>query len=259
MARTERTAAVVLRSVAYGESDRILTILTESHGKVAVMARGARKSSRRFGGALEPYALIEADFAPGRGDLGRLAEARLVRAFPGVLTDLTRMSVAAAGLELVREALPDREAPDPRLLPTVVRFFELCERLGTDALRFAFALRVLAIAGLSPNLSSCGRCGLEAPEGRAALFDARLGAVVCRGCGGGPYKIGGRLRSSLARAATGAWEQIAGEAWRDVERAAAQRVLDAFLERHLGRRLAGGDVLSQVREVQRSHDRRIDE
>ncbi|MEQ8457775.1 MAG: DNA repair protein RecO [Sandaracinaceae bacterium] len=259
MARTERTAAVVLRSVAYGESDRILTLLTEAHGKLAVMARGARKSTRRFGGALEPYALIEADCALGRGDLGRLAEARLVRAFPGVLADLTRMSVAAAGLELVREVLPDRETPDPRLLPTVIRFFELSERLGTDALRFAFALRVLNIAGLSPNLASCGRCGVEAPEGRAALFDPGLGAIVCRSCGGGPFKIGGRLRTSLAHASTGRWEHVAGEDWLETDRAAAQRVLDAFLERHLGRRLAGGDVLSQVREVRRSYDRSVEE
>src|SRR5690606_35881161 len=94
VARTEHTPAVVLRSIAYGEADRIVTLLTESRGKVALMARGARKSARRLAGALEPYAIVEAEIAMGSGDLGRLAQARVLRAFPGVLADLERMSVA---------------------------------------------------------------------------------------------------------------------------------------------------------------------
>jgi DNA repair protein RecO (recombination protein O) len=253
--RTERSAAVLLRSVAYAESDRIVTLLTESRGKVALMARGARRSRKRFGGALEPYALVEAELGLGRGEIGRLAEARVVRAFPGILADLSKMSLAAAGLELVREATPEREPPDRRLLPTVVRFFELVEGSAAEELRLAFTLRLLALLGLSPNLERCGRCGRPAPDGKAALFEPGLGAIVCRACGGGPLKLTGALRRRLAAAGTRRWDALAGEAWPAEERRTAARAVDAFLERHLGRRLAGGDVLTQVREVERTNPR----
>lgn len=250
---------MLLRSVAYGESDRIVTLLTESRGKVALMARGARRSAKRFAGSLEPYALIEAELALGRGDVGRLAEARVIRAFPGILSDLTAMSVAASGLELVREALADRDEPDPRMLPTIVRFFEIVETTATEEARLSFALRLLTLAGLSPNLSSCGRCDREAPAARAALFDPVQGALRCRACGGGPIKLDGALRASLTAAGTSGWDAIAQETWIDARREAAGAALSAFLSHHLGRRLAAADVLSQVRGVAERERRASDE
>lgn len=251
MARTERTAAVLLRSVAYGEADRIVTLLTEARGKVALMARGARKSTRRFVGALEPYALIEAEIALGQGSVGRLAEARVVRAFPGILASLEKISIAAAGLEIARETVGEAEEPDERLLPTIVRFFELLEE--SDALiavHLAFTLRLLALTGHAPNLEHCGRCARIAPNGKAALFDPTLGAIVCRDCGGAPDKLSGGQRAAMIAAGTRAWDSVD-------ERldAPAAGLISAFLERHLTRRLAGGDVVSQVREVQRRSKR----
>ena len=75
------TRAILLRSVAYGEADRIVTLLTDAHGKVALMARGARRSQRRFAGSLEPFAVIEAEVALGAGEVGRLGGARVLQAF----------------------------------------------------------------------------------------------------------------------------------------------------------------------------------
>lgn len=257
MAQTERTAAVLLRSIAYGESDRIVTLLTESRGKLALMARGARRSARRFSGALEPYTLIEAEIALGRGDVGRLAEARVIRVFPGVLADLTKMSVAASGLELVRESIGERDEPDPRLLPTVVRFFEIVERSSAEEVAIAFEARLLAITGLSPNLESCGRCGRAAPVGKAALFDPVGGALSCRACGGGPMKLSGGLRATLLRAGGREWDAVALEPLSEVDRIAARRAMGAFLERHLGKRLAGADMVTQVREVAAAYGRAV--
>lgn len=257
MSRTEHTAAVVLRSVVYGESDRIVTLLTDARGKISLIARGARKSQKRFAGALEPYALIEAEIAVGRGDLGRLVEARVVRAFPGVLADLERMSIAAAGLELVREAMPDRE-PDARILPAVIRFFELVETSPpVDELRVAFAMRLLALIGLAPNLEACGRCGRAAPDGKAALFDPALAALVCRACGGGPIKLAGGTRERLRGATTRAWDALATSEWPDIT--IARSTVDELLSRHLSHRLAGGELVAQVREVRNTYARKMEE
>src|SRR5690606_18077283 len=144
-----------------------------------------------------------------------------------LLGDLERMSVAASGLELVREAVPERE-PDPRPLPTLERSFAVASATPPrDEVRVAFSLRVLALAGRSPNLASCGRCGRAAPEGKAALFDPTLAAVVCRACGGAPIKLSGALRARLGRAAARRWDEEAGAAWPAGEIAAAREALDA--------------------------------
>jgi len=253
MARTETTAAVLLRSVAYGDADRIVTLLTEARGKVALMARGARKSKKRFAGALEPYALIEAEIALGRGDVGRLAQARVVRAFPGLLTSLEKIGVAAACLEVVRETVADHDEPDARLVPSVVRLLEVLEGLEPDQiapLHLGFVLRWLALTGHSPNFTHCGRCSRAAPEGKAALFDPQLGAIVCRACGGGPTKVGGALREAMLQASTRRWDTP--DARLTPDGAAA---IDAFLAHHLPRRLAGADLVSQVRAVSRGTER----
>ena len=120
---------MLVRSVDYGEADRIVTLLTEHTGLVALMARSARKSQRRFAGALEPFGVIDAELALGRGEVGRLASARLVRGFPTLLGSLPAMREAGRALELVRDATPPRES-DPRLLATVEHLFE---RLAAEA------------------------------------------------------------------------------------------------------------------------------
>ncbi|MFK7990575.1 MAG: DNA repair protein RecO [Sandaracinaceae bacterium] len=251
MPRSERTPAVLLRSVVYGETDRIVTLLTESHGKVGAIARGARASRRRFGAHLEPYSLIEAELVFGRGDLARLASARGVRVFPGILADLGRMTVAAAGLEVVRLAVADGDPPDARLLPTVVRLFELAEQSHEEVLRVAFVMRVLSLTGLAPGLERCGKCGRVAPAGRAAYFDPTLGSVVCRACGGAHLKLSGTLRRLLIAAQGRGWDDVATTALPAALSRVAAQTMDEFAVAHLGRRLAAGEAVGQVREMKR--------
>ncbi|MGF1464978.1 MAG: DNA repair protein RecO [Sandaracinaceae bacterium] len=247
MARTIFTPAVVLRRVAYGEADQVLTLLTEAYGRVGVLARGARKSTRRFAGALEPFCVLDVEVALGRGELGRLAQARLVRAFPALLADLDRMTTAGACLELVRELLPPRE-PDPSWLPTVVDLLEALDAgAPPEELRIAFTLRFLALTGFAPGLERCGRCDRPAPPGRAALFDPVLGALVCRACGGAPWKLSGSLRARMTASLGPRWTAV--EAWPSPEVAVARTAVTDFVTHHLGRRLRGGSAVAQVREL----------
>lgn len=225
---------MLLRSVAYGESDRVVTLLTDAHGKVSLLARGARASKKRFpGGALEPFGVIEAEMALGSGELGRLASARLARGFPRLLGSLARIELAGAGIEHVRALLPVRE-PDVRLLPTVERFFESLDGADEPALeaRIAFELRLLALAGLAPRLDACARCGRRA-EDRAGLFDPGAGALICRACGGGPIHLSASTRARMIACLREGWAE-AGQGWSARERSEALDALDAFVRRHAG-------------------------
>lgn len=241
--------------MVYGETDRIVTLLTERFGKVGAIARGARASRRRFGAHLEPYGLIEAELVFGRSDLARLGSARGLRAFPGILSALDRMSVAAAGLEVVRLAVADEDPPDERLFPAVLRFFELAERGGEETLRLAFTMRVLALTGLAPGLERCGKCGREAPTGRAAMFDPALGSIVCRACGGAALKLTGTLRRFLLAAEGSRWDELAETRLPPALRSVATTAVDEFAMVHLGRRLVAAEAAGQVREMNRVYAR----
>jgi DNA repair protein RecO (recombination protein O) len=220
----------VLRSVDFGEADRILTLLTERHGRLAVIARGARRSQRRFAGALEPFAILEATIALGSGDVSRLSEARVVRAFPRLLGSLAAMREAGRALELVRRVAPQREG-EPRLLAVVEQLFEEldqgpAEERESGGAHLRAALRALAVVGLSPRLDACVGCGRAPEPHQAALFDPGRGGIVCRACGGGPLRLSARARRWMLAATT-------GEPGPLEDRADVDAALDAFVARHL--------------------------
>ena len=106
MPTSESTRALLLRSVDYGEADRVVTLLTERFGRVAAMARGARRSQKRFGGALSPLCVLSVELRPGRGELWTLSGARIEAACLRLLPDLPRMNGCFAGLELLRALTP---------------------------------------------------------------------------------------------------------------------------------------------------------
>lgn len=228
----------MLRSVDYGDSDRIVTLLTATSGKLACMARGARRSQKRFAGALEPFQLIEVELAPGSsGRLGRLAQARVVRAHPGILSSLERMNTAGEALELVREVVPDADCDLEVFAATAAMLKELgTPQTEPQALWVCFCLRLMALSGFSPRLDACGRCGKQPDVEQAALFDPRSGQLVCRECGGAPEKFSGRLRACLAQAAAGDWAGAARGLPRS-ELTQAHRAVHGFAEHRLERRL----------------------
>lgn len=243
------TDAILLRAVDYRDADRIVTLLTRELGKVAVMARGARRSRRRFGGALEAYALLRAEVALGRGEVGRLAQAQVQRAYPRTIADLRRIALAGAGLELVREIAPARE-PDERLFDATVRFLEVLDAAAEarEEILLAFEVRVMSIAGFTPGVDVCARCGKRAPEGKAAEFDPGVGGIVCRACGGGTVHLSGGARERIRAAAGGGWAE-ASLAWSAREVGEVRRAIGEHVHAHVGRRLAGADLVAQIGEL----------
>jgi len=247
------TAAFVLRAVDLRESDRLLTLLTRELGKVSAVARGARTSRKRFGGALETFALVEVVLGRGRGREGlySLTEATLIEAHAGLASDLERLGAAAMIVELAREVIPDHE-PDERLFDIVAEALGLLSSesgCATRALAVSAALRVLACAGLGLGASRCTACGQPVPPGRKAHFDPRRGGVVCTACGGGPIllpaaAVGALAELERATLAESAAASIPATALLEIETA-----LGCFLEQHLVRPLRSDHFRRQVGPV----------
>jgi DNA repair protein RecO (recombination protein O) len=205
VARTTR--ALVLARVAFGESDLIITLFTESVGRVSVLARGGRKSQKRFGGSLEPMHTLSVRFDERAGaELAALREATLAVARVHLVADLDRMQAAGRALGWVRRACPPH-TPEPEVW---LGMSDLLDRLNdpassaSPALCLAEAgLRLLGALGWGLDFERCVRCGKPCEPGRAALVDAARGGLVCRGCGGARRRVEGAARERLRRAAEG--------------------------------------------------------
>lgn len=237
MGESVTTDALLLRASDYRDADRIVTLFTRDLGKVSAIARSAKSSKRRFGGALEPYCVIRVELDPGRGELMQLKRAEVVRMFGGVLSDLGRMEAGGAALALVREAA---RAPDGLLFLSSVQYLTLLEHEPDEqrAALLAFAMRALALSGMAPRLAACGRSGVAVPPERAAYFDPALGAVVARRFGGGPFLLDGATRARLIAAQGEGWIEVARAPWEPAALHAARCALAAFMALQLSPELA---------------------
>lgn len=221
--RIQQTRALLLRSVDYRDSDRIVTLLTEDSGKISALARGARKSQRRFGGALQPYVLMHAQLRPGRGELAHLDRVSVDRSFHGILRSLDAIGAAGAALALIRERLPEQER-EPAVFDAAVRFLEaLDEDAPAEEALLSLQVRVLTMLGFAPTLDRCVGCGKVPSPGKAASFDAPRGGIVCRACGGGRLVLSARaLRRWMMLQST---TELPKEPWPELER---QQIHDAL-------------------------------
>ncbi len=209
------TRAILLRSVDYRESDRIVTLFTEEQGKTSAIARAARASHKRFGGALQSLCVIDVRLERGRGDLQVVHEARVLSPCLGVLASLARIEAAGAGLEMLRFLLADRH-PEPEVFGLCVGFLEHLDAGHDPPTRLLqFQMDTLERLGFSPELSACGVCGKAAPSGRAALFRPSAGAIVCRACGGGALRLSAGTRETLLSYRAAGEAEGAESAWPD--------------------------------------------
>lgn len=106
-----RTKAVVLRRTNYGESDRILNLLTPE-GKIAVLARGVRKEKSRLAGGIEPFSVTDVVIHQGRSSLGTLTSAKMLRFFGNILSDLDRLELAGSFLKRLDRAAEQVNVPE---------------------------------------------------------------------------------------------------------------------------------------------------
>lgn len=243
-----RDEAFLLRAVDYRDHDRIVTLLTREHGAIGVMARGARRSRKRFGGALEPFQRVAITWKPGRG-LGTLAEAVVRRSHPVLLGSLAKLRVAGEATAFVRTLCAEGQA-EPVVFDELDRFFAHLGAagetaassgapLGSDvaALGLAFRMRLLGLFGASPELEVCGVSGLPCPDDRPAYFDPTRGTLVSRRHGGGPFLLGASTRARLREAASEDWAVVA---FSTEELEEATPAIDAFVREHVGARSHGG-------------------
>ena len=147
------TDAIVLRRVNYGEADRIVTLLTPSDGKLALVARGVRRPKSKLAGGIELLSISSVTYAGGRsGGLGTLVSARLEQHFGNIVKDLARVQLGYELLQTADKITEDQPEPEYfTLLATGLAALNMPD-VPADLIKVWFGAGLLRLAGLTPNL-----------------------------------------------------------------------------------------------------------
>jgi DNA repair protein RecO (recombination protein O) len=228
------TDAIVLHSMDYLESSRILRLVTRDGGVRSALAKGARRSSRRFGTGLDLFAqgIAQLYTKPGR-DLDTLANFDVVRSRPALGEDMGRFAGASAIAELTLRF--GRDAADVALFDAVATALDALSLAPADAAltaTLAGAWRIVAELGFAPATDVCGDCHAPLDDDVSVMFSHRAGGALCPRCG--RLAPAGRVLPHEARATLRRF--LSGEpnvALDDASGRAHQRLLREFLAEHL--------------------------
>ena len=170
-----RDRGVVVRTIKLGEADRIVSVITEHHGKVRAVVKGVRKTKSRYGGRLEPLRHLDLQFYEGRGDLDIVTQAETRDHWPVIRGDLDRLGKAMTLAEAVDQLAQERQS-DARLYSMLVGALNTLEDADSPMLLPAFLLKLLAHEGVSPSLD---RCVVGGETEDLVAFDPGLGGLTC--------------------------------------------------------------------------------
>ena len=249
----ENTHAVILRSVDIAESDRILHLLVPEYGRLTAVAKGARRSTKRFAGTLDLFNHLRVSLHRRRGAaIGRLEQAVLVRHYAPLRTDAARFALGCYLLELLDRLAPEgaQRADAARLFDFALQTLEwIAARRPTPQQRVLLLLRALDALGLRPELRACVRCGREPGERDASRFHVAEGGPVCDACA---ERLSGLL--SVQRGTLRALEQGLRLEPAQLDRlvlspralAEAEQLLDRFSRFHVGVELTSERFLREM-------------
>lgn len=176
------TCGVVLRETETKESDKILTVLTPDHGRISVIARGARRRTCRFAASCQTLAYSELTLAH-RGEWYYLNDGATRALFDGLRADLAALALGFYFAELT-ETVSSPEIPAPELLSHLLNGLYALDALKKppELVKPAFELRLMSLAGYEPLADGCAVCGAAEPED--ARLDTVEGVVRCGACSG---------------------------------------------------------------------------
>lgn len=223
-----RDIGLVLRLRDFAETDRIVTVLTQTRGKLPVLVKGARRIASRHGGALDLANTVELVYYVRKG-LQLLKEVALVQPFHA-RGDLEAVEAALRGLALVDRALPEG-TPEPAAYRKISEYIDALRTPGRpEVTELAFSLQLLGAVGHRPGLIGCMGCGAE----QALRWHPARGGLVCPSCGGHGPEVPPGLWRSLAALIRLPLDRAASVRFDAARLEQAQLLVRRFWDYHLG-------------------------
>ncbi|MCK9274555.1 MAG: DNA repair protein RecO [Syntrophales bacterium] len=178
-----KATGFVLNFRDYGESDRIVTFFTDQTGKLKGIAKGARRSQKRFANAIEPFSLSAIIFSRRRAEgLCLIEDCRVLNHFPRIREDLEKTLMASYFIDLA-DSFTEEGAVSHRLFKHMSDFLNLleAEKAGESIMRL-FEFRLLCISGYEPTLGHCISCRKPVESLKEISFGISDGGIKCEKC-----------------------------------------------------------------------------
>jgi len=242
----KESEAIVLRTYPLREADLLVTLFTRLEGKVRGVARSAKKSKRRFGGALEPLTYVRATYEDREPqELARLDSCEVLES--PLATEVSYPRAVALGhvAELLDELLPDREANDAIFRLAISVLGSLRGPHVWMPVTY-FELWITRLVGFLPEFSECLVCG-RALNGHRAFFHALADGLMCAGDKRlASSEMSAESRAIAAQMFRAPVENFAGEPWPKMRGADLRRFLKQALERHIEKKLVTAGMLEKI-------------
>jgi DNA repair protein RecO (recombination protein O) len=241
------TPAIVLRRVAYGEADLIVTFLGLDTGRVSALARGARRSTRRFAGGVGPGLAGEAKLRERAGAELLGCESFVVgRDRAGLSGDLAKAAHAAYAVELCDRLCPPRH-PEPSAYAWLDELLGRLDagRATAERLR-VFELGLLRALGLGPSFAACAACGRSDLGDEDVAFRAEAGGVLCPACGKAAERMSAQTRRALVQLSESSLASADDLTLDRALAAACRRVTLALLREHVHGPLRSLDFIEKM-------------
>ncbi len=183
MRSSHKTTAIILNSLDYGESDRILTFYTEEFGKLKGIAKGARRSKKRFPNALEPFSLLHVIFSKRERDTLVLIEnCDIINHHPGIRENLDKTLVSSYLLELT-DKFTQEGKKDMALFQLLKNFLHMIDSgIHSEELIRFFEIRILKLSGYEPIFDRCMLCNKPVSHDELYRFVPSKGGIKCKTC-----------------------------------------------------------------------------
>jgi DNA repair protein RecO (recombination protein O) len=181
---TVSTPAVLLSTIRYGETSRIVRLCTRDHGVVSAIAKGALRPRSRFGAALQPLSSGTAHLIlHDRRDLHLLTGFDLTRLRMSLAGDVARFAAASALAEVMQKfGHPEPHPESADLLEGALTLLEDAPAEAFEPLALRMLWRLVSVLGFAPTLEQCARDGVPVAPTGPLPFSTSDGGALCASC-----------------------------------------------------------------------------
>ncbi len=251
--RNIHSEAVMLSASDMGETDRLVSVYTKDFGRIKAVAKGAKRSLKRFGSGLEPFTHIEIYFADNENSgLARLENCRIINTYPEIASDLKMVAYGSYLLELVNMFTPERQK-NPRIFYLLNYFIKLLSggNLRESMLRL-FEHRFFMLTGYMPQFLQCVGCGESFSLERNYMFSVNRGGIVCSNCrssGHGLIPLSNGTIRLFQKAKDFGISKLDRIFFTRSEHDESRAIFSRFIEFHMGRRPRSMEIIQQINKA----------
>ena len=249
--QTYKTSAIVLSTLDYGESDKIVSFYSADFGKIKGIAKGAKKSRKRFANALEPFTNVSLLFSQRRAGALSFVENCAITNHYGRIRDNLRTTLTASYFVELTDRFTLEGKASEKLFVLLSQFLSLLNENNGNSEKLAriFEIRLLKLMGYEPSLERCIKCRCPIDEGISLQFDHKSGGVRCPLCRledvAMPSCSVGALKT-ITKGKDIEIEMIDRLLFSQVIARECEKIMGVFIRHILGRELRSKEVMRQI-------------